>query len=110
MREFSFFWKYNAPRDCPLQAFLSVLSAGKLDSPAGNVKALEMGLWSCQILRPRLIISVSFPGRELWVMVVSSSPFQHIKGKPDVKYVANIHGNEAVPREMALHLIEVRQM
>ena len=40
-------------------------------------------------------------------MVVSSSPFQHMKGKPDVKYVANIHGNEAVSREMALHLIEV---
>lgn len=30
-----------------------------------------------------------------------------MKGKPDVKYVANIHGNEAVSREMALHLIEV---
>ena len=43
----------------------------------------------------------------MWVMVVSSSPFQHMKGKPDVKYVANIHGNEAVSREMALHLIEV---
>ena len=41
-------------------------------------------------------------------MVVSISPFQHMKGKPDVKYVANIHGNEAVTREMALHLIEVR--
>ena len=30
-----------------------------------------------------------------------------MKGKPDVKYVANIHGNEAVSREMALHLIQV---
>jgi hypothetical protein len=47
-------------------------------------------------------------GRDLWVMVVSSSPFQHMKGKPDVKYVANIHGNEAVSREMALHLIQVK--
>lgn len=51
-------------------------------------------------------IGKSVQGRELWVMVVSSSPFQHMKGKPDVKYVANIHGNEAVSREMALHLIE----
>lgn len=41
-------------------------------------------------------------------MVVSSSPFQHMKGKPDVKYVANIHGNEAVSREMSLHLIQVK--
>lgn len=40
-------------------------------------------------------------------MVVSISPFQHMKGKPDIKYVANIHGNEAVGREMSLHLIEV---
>ena len=40
-------------------------------------------------------------------MVVSSSPWKHLKGRPDVKYVANIHGNEAVSREMALHLIEV---
>jgi len=51
-------------------------------------------------------IGKSVQGRDLWVMVVSVSPFQHMKGKPDVKYVANIHGNEAVSREMALHLIE----
>lgn len=43
-------------------------------------------------------------------MVVSSSPYQHIVGQPNVKYVANMHGNEAVGREMLLHLIEVRQV
>jgi len=51
-------------------------------------------------------IGKSVQGRDLWVMVVSSSPFKHMKGRPDVKYVANIHGNEAVSREMTLHLIE----
>lgn len=40
-------------------------------------------------------------------MVVSSSPYEHMIGKPDVKYVANIHGNEAVGRELMLHLIRV---
>lgn len=40
-------------------------------------------------------------------MVVSASPYEHMIGKPDVKYVANIHGNEAVGRELLLHLIEV---
>lgn len=40
-------------------------------------------------------------------MVVSASPYEHMIGKPDVKYVANMHGNEAVGREMMLHLIHV---
>ena len=46
-----------------------------------------------------------FQGRELWVMVVSSSPYEHMIGKPNVKYVANMHGNEAIGRELMLHLI-----
>ncbi|EEB11212.1 carboxypeptidase M precursor, putative [Pediculus humanus corporis] len=51
-------------------------------------------------------IGKSVQNRDLWVMVVSSSPYEHIIGKPDVKYVANIHGNEAVGRELMLHLID----
>ncbi|XP_059618759.1 carboxypeptidase M isoform X2 [Phlebotomus argentipes] len=51
-------------------------------------------------------IGKSVQGRDLWVMVVSASPYEHMLGKPDVKYVANIHGNEAVGRELMLHLIQ----
>lgn len=40
-------------------------------------------------------------------MVVSASPYEHMIGKPDVKYVGNIHGNEAVSREVLLQLIHV---
>lgn len=40
-------------------------------------------------------------------MVISASPYEHMIGKPDVKYVANIHGNEPVGRELLLHLIQV---
>ncbi|XP_022916494.1 carboxypeptidase D-like isoform X2 [Onthophagus taurus] len=50
-------------------------------------------------------IGKSVQDRELWVMVVSSSPYEHMIGKPDVKYVSNMHGNEAVSRELMLHLI-----
>jgi len=50
-------------------------------------------------------VGQSTQGRELWVMVVSASPYEHMIGKPNVKYVANMHGNEAVGREMLLHLI-----
>lgn len=52
--------------------------------------------------------NIPMTGRDLWVMVVSSSPYEHMIGKPDVKYIANIHGNEAVGRELMLHLIHVR--
>uniref|UniRef100_A0A1I8M573 Peptidase M14 domain-containing protein n=1 Tax=Musca domestica TaxID=7370 RepID=A0A1I8M573_MUSDO len=51
-------------------------------------------------------IGKSIQGRELWVLVVSSSPYEHMVGKPDVKYVGNIHGNEPVGRELLLHLIQ----
>lgn len=46
-------------------------------------------------------------GRDLWVMVVSASPYEHMIGKPEVKYIANMHGNEAVSRELMLQLIQV---
>lgn len=52
-------------------------------------------------------IGKSVQGRDLWVMVVSASPYEHMIGKPDVKYIANMHGNEAVTRELMLHLIHV---
>lgn len=51
-------------------------------------------------------IGKSVKGRDLWVLVVSSSPLQHKLGQPEVKYVGNMHGNEAVGREILLHLIE----
>ncbi|CAG0903327.1 unnamed protein product, partial [Cyprideis torosa] len=51
-------------------------------------------------------IGDSVRGRKLWVMVVSSSPQKHVLGQPEVKYVGNMHGNEAVGREILLHFIE----
>ncbi|XP_056642961.1 carboxypeptidase M-like isoform X3 [Diorhabda sublineata] len=50
-------------------------------------------------------IGKSVQGRDLWVMVVSASPYEHMIGKPDVKYIGNMHGNEAVSRELMLQLI-----
>lgn len=51
-------------------------------------------------------IGKSTQGRDLWVIVVSASPYEHMIGKPDVKYIANIHGNEAVGKELMLHLVQ----
>lgn len=51
-------------------------------------------------------IGKSVEGRDLWVLVVSASPYEHMIGKPNVKYIGNIHGNEAIGREMLIHLVE----
>ena len=48
-------------------------------------------------------------GRELWVLLISSSPNQKVALQPEVKYVGNIHGNEPVGRELLLRLIQVKK-
>ncbi|XP_053441390.1 carboxypeptidase M isoform X3 [Nycticebus coucang] len=50
-------------------------------------------------------IGKSVEGRNLWVLVVGRSPKAHRVGIPEFKYVANMHGDETVGRELLLHLI-----
>ncbi|XP_036108915.1 carboxypeptidase M [Molossus molossus] len=51
-------------------------------------------------------IGKSVKGRHLWVLVVGRSPKEHRIGIPEFKYVANMHGDETVGRELLLHLID----
>ena len=48
----------------------------------------------------------SVQGRDLWVMKISTDQGERSDLKPMVKYVANMHGNEVVGRELLLAFIE----
>ncbi|CAN2388343.1 zinc ion binding [Pristimantis euphronides] len=51
-------------------------------------------------------IGKSYLGLKMYVMEISDNPGQHELGEPEFRYVAGMHGNEVVGRELMLNLME----
>ncbi|XP_015705748.1 probable carboxypeptidase X1 [Coturnix japonica] len=51
-------------------------------------------------------IGKSSRGLKIYAMEISDNPGQHEVGEPEFRYVAGLHGNEALGRELLLNLME----
>ncbi|XP_074848264.1 putative carboxypeptidase X1 [Carettochelys insculpta] len=51
-------------------------------------------------------IGKSYLGLKMYVMEISDNPGQHELGEPEVRYVAGMHGNEVLGRELLLNLMQ----
>uniref|UniRef100_A0A8B9T6J0 Carboxypeptidase M n=1 Tax=Anas platyrhynchos TaxID=8839 RepID=A0A8B9T6J0_ANAPL len=95
----------------PVAAVLCLLAlAAALDFGYHHAEELEAYLREVHAAHPALThlhsIGRSVEGRDLWVLVLGRFPTQHKIGIPEFKYVANMHGDETVGREILLHLID----
>ncbi|XP_017561753.2 probable carboxypeptidase X1 [Pygocentrus nattereri] len=82
----------------------------KLDFRHHNYKEMRKLMKSVQEACPDIMriysIGKSYLGLKLYVMEISDNPGKHELGEPEFRYVAGIHGNEVLGRELLLNLMQ----
>uniref|UniRef100_A0A8D0HMX9 Carboxypeptidase X1 n=1 Tax=Sphenodon punctatus TaxID=8508 RepID=A0A8D0HMX9_SPHPU len=82
----------------------------KLDFRHHNYKAMRQLMKKVNAECPNITriysIGKSYLGLKMVAMEISDNPGQHEVGEPEFRYVAGMHGNEALGRELLLNLME----
>ncbi|KAG9338172.1 hypothetical protein JZ751_027041 [Albula glossodonta] len=82
----------------------------KLDFRHHNYKEMRKLMKAVNEECPRITriysIGKSHMGLKLYVMEISDNPGKHELGEPEFRYVAGMHGNEVLGRELVLNLMQ----
>ncbi|KAG9275222.1 putative carboxypeptidase X1 isoform X1 [Astyanax mexicanus] len=85
-------------------------STDKLDFRHHNYNAMRKLLKEVNDKCPNITriytIGKSYTGLKLYVMEISDNPGKHELGEPEFRYVAGMHGNEVLGRELLLNLMQ----
>uniref|UniRef100_A0A6I8PFC8 Uncharacterized protein n=1 Tax=Ornithorhynchus anatinus TaxID=9258 RepID=A0A6I8PFC8_ORNAN len=94
----------------PLVQGAKLISADRLDFRHHNYKEMRKLMKQvnedCPNITRIYSIGKSHQGLKMYVMEISDNPGQHELGEPEVRYVAGMHGNEALGRELLLQLMQ----
>lgn len=93
-----------------LLKLLTVTSVSALDFAHHTQRDIEniLSNWTVQFPHLTHVYSIgkSVRGADLWVIIIGQDASHHHTLNPNVQFVANMHGNEVVGRELVLHLAE----
>ncbi|KAJ8019444.1 Carboxypeptidase M [Holothuria leucospilota] len=107
--KFSSIWKYFL---CVLALILGsygepLIDIGVYHNQVAMTSALKLLNEAYPNMTYLYDIGESMGGLTLWVIAIAGElPDQHMSLRPEVKYVANMHGNEVTGREFLLHFAE----